>query len=116
MPVPSCAGSGYFLIFIDDELRYVKVSLLKIKDEVKNTFMKFKAAIENHLDKNIKALRIDNGLKYLGEEFNKHLEQWAIKREKSCHLKPQQKFWAGRKNCTLAKLARSLLLLSNLTQ
>ena len=57
MPVPSHAGSRYFVTFIDDKSRYVEVSFLKTKDEVKNAFMKFKAAVENRLDKKLKAVR-----------------------------------------------------------
>ena len=64
----------YFVTFSNDKSRYVEVSFLKTKDEVKNAFMKFKTALQNCLDKKIKALRTDNGLEYLGEEFNKHLE------------------------------------------
>lgn len=47
--VPSYGGSRYFVTFIDDKSRYTEVSFVKTKDEVKNAFLKYKAAVENRL-------------------------------------------------------------------
>lgn len=62
--VPSHAGSWYFITFINDKSRYIEVSFLKTKDETKNAFNKYKAAVANCLGKKLKILRSDNSLEY----------------------------------------------------
>lgn len=39
----------YFATFIDDKFRWIKVSFLKTKDEVKEAFKAYKTLVENHI-------------------------------------------------------------------
>lgn len=57
--VPSLGGSRYFATFVDDTARYIQISFIKTKDEVENTFVKYKVAVENRLGKKLKILRTD---------------------------------------------------------
>ena len=50
-PTVSLGGSSYFVTFIDDYSRKVLVYLLKIKDDVFNTFKKFRALVEKRNDR-----------------------------------------------------------------
>ncbi|XP_074293228.1 uncharacterized protein LOC141620194 [Silene latifolia] len=47
-------GKHYYVTFIDGCSRYTKVYLLRNKSEAEDMFMKFKAEVENQLDRNIK--------------------------------------------------------------
>ena len=54
MPSSSLSGYVYYVSFIDDFSRMTWIYFMKNKDEV---FSKFKALIENHIEKNIKIFR-----------------------------------------------------------
>ena len=45
------------------------IYFMKKKDEVFNKFKEFKALIENHIEKNIKTFRSDNGGEFISNEF-----------------------------------------------
>ncbi|KAE8728571.1 hypothetical protein F3Y22_tig00004205pilonHSYRG00041 [Hibiscus syriacus] len=55
-PVPSLAGSLYYVTFIDDSTRKVWVYFLKKKSEVFDTFKKWKAMVENETGLKVKRL------------------------------------------------------------
>ncbi|CAK9800955.1 Retrovirus-related Pol polyprotein from transposon TNT 1-94 [Anthophora plagiata] len=114
MRVKSVGGAAYFATFIDDASRWVKVCILKSKDEVKNAFKAYKALVENQTTRKIKILRTDNGLEYCGKEFTKYLEECGIKREQTASYSPQQNGVAERMNRTLLEMARCMLADSQL--
>uniref|UniRef100_A0A2P2R3Q1 Integrase catalytic domain-containing protein n=1 Tax=Rhizophora mucronata TaxID=61149 RepID=A0A2P2R3Q1_RHIMU len=66
------------LTFINDYSRKVWVFFLKNKNDVFQTFKKWKALIEKQTRKQIKWLRIDNGLEFCKGEFNKFYENEGI--------------------------------------
>ena len=45
------------------------IYFMKNKDEVFSKFKEFKALIENHIEKNIKTFRSDNGKEFTPNEF-----------------------------------------------
>ena len=57
----SLSGYAYYVSFIDDFSRKTWVYFMKNKDEVFSKFKEFKALIENHTEKKIKTIRLDNG-------------------------------------------------------
>ena len=59
--VVSFYGYKYFLTFIDDFSRRTWVYFLKLKSEVFNIFLAFKAFIEKEYGHQILKLRFDNG-------------------------------------------------------
>ena len=63
-PLPSASflGFKYFLTFIDDYSRHTWVYFLKLKSEVCNMFLGYKALVEKQSGHQIIKLRSDNGV------------------------------------------------------
>ena len=57
----SKGGKKWYITFVNDFSRYTKIYLLKFKNEAKEMFLKYKAEVENQLDRKIKRLRFDRG-------------------------------------------------------
>ena len=81
MPSTSLSGYEYFVTFIYGYSRKTWIYLLKTKSEVFRKFKEFKALIENHSERRIKTLRIDNGGEYTSKEFEAFYKEARIKRE-----------------------------------
>jgi hypothetical protein len=77
---PSKGGARYFVTFIDDFSRKVWLYALKSKDEVFETFKKWKMMIEKQTGKKIKRLRTDNDGEYTSVPFMKFCEDEVIAR------------------------------------
>ena len=56
-------GKRFYITFIDDYSRYTKVYLLRNKDEVRDTFIKYKNEEENQL-----SIRKLKGLELIGDQ------------------------------------------------
>ena len=85
MSVESFNGHRYFVTFIDDYSRSVKVYSIKHKSEVLQKFMEFEAAATNKVGRKIGNLRTDNG----GEsDFEQYLKKEGIKHETSVAHSP----------------------------
>ena len=82
-PIPSTSLSGYeyYVTFIDDYSRKTWIYFLKAKDEVFGKFKEFKALIENHSERRIKTLRIDDGGEYNSKYFESFCKEAGIKRK-----------------------------------
>lgn len=63
--IVSKGGKRYYITFIDDYSRYTKVYLLRSKDEAEIMFIKYKAEVENSLNRKIKRLRSDRSGEYM---------------------------------------------------
>ena len=61
MPSISLSGYEYYVTFIDDYSRKTWIYFLKNMSEVFQKFKEFKALRENHSERRIKILRLDNG-------------------------------------------------------
>ena len=70
MKTESLGGSCYFLLFTDDYSRMSWVYFLKFKFETFENFKKFKALVEKHSGRSIRALRTDRGGEFLSNDFN----------------------------------------------
>ncbi|GBN82131.1 Retrovirus-related Pol polyprotein from transposon TNT 1-94 [Araneus ventricosus] len=114
MRVESIGKPFYFATFVDDCSRFVHVYFLRSKDEVKSAFLEFKAYIENKLNCEIKTLQSDQGLAYVGPNYDHYLVKNGIKRERTCAYTPQINGIAERENRTLVSMARCLLIQSEL--
>ena len=60
-PVSSLRGLRYYITFIDDSSKKVRVYFLKNKYDVFETFKKWKAMVEMKTDLKVKCMRLDNG-------------------------------------------------------
>ena len=67
IPSTYLSGYEYYVTFIDDCSRNTWIYFLKKKSEVSKKFKELKALIENHSERIIKTLRIDNGGEYVSK-------------------------------------------------
>ncbi|CAK1597951.1 unnamed protein product [Parnassius mnemosyne] len=99
----------YFLSFIDDYSKLVKVYCIRSKDEVYDYLLQYVNEVQNLTGKTIKELRFDNGKEYM----NGRVFQFA--KEKGIIIKPcpayvhQLNGTAERYNRTLMDMGRCLL-------
>ena len=71
-------GYEYFITFNDDYLRYDYVYLMRQKSKAFEKFKEFRAEVENHLGKHIKAIRSNRSGEYLLGDFKDYLTQNGI--------------------------------------
>ncbi|EOY27496.1 Uncharacterized protein TCM_029332 [Theobroma cacao] len=114
MQTISLSGSAYYMIFIDDFLRYCWIYFLKHKSEAYNKFIQFKALVENEAEKSLKILRTDNGKEYCSNEFKSHLARCGIKHHLTVPYSPQQNGVCEHKNRTIIAMTGCLLYDKNL--
>ena len=116
MPVQSFAGKRYFVTFVDDYSRCVKVYFINQKSEVLQMFKEFEAAATNEAGCQIGTLRTDNAGEYMSSEFEKYLKEKGIKHETSVAYSPQQNGVAERMNRTLLESARAMVYHAGLSK
>ncbi|GJX89662.1 putative ribonuclease H-like domain-containing protein [Tanacetum coccineum] len=108
--VKSLMKKSYCLVVTDDYSRFSWVFFLATKDETSGILKTFKTGIENQLDHKVKVIRYDNGTEFKNSVMNEFCEIKGIKREFSVARTPQQNGVAARKNITLIKVARTMLV------
>ena len=86
----SLSGYVYYVSFIDGLSCKTWIYFLRGKNEVFNKFKEFKALVENHTEKKIKTLWLDNGRDFTSEEFKELCREYGIKMELSTLYNPQQ--------------------------
>jgi hypothetical protein len=69
LPSPSFSGFKYFLTFIDDFSRCTWVYFLKLKSEVFDMFLAYKALVEKQYGHQLQKLRTNNGGEYVNNKF-----------------------------------------------
>ena len=110
----SIGGAQYFLTFTDDKSRYSLVYIIKMKDQVYQCFLEWKALVEKAAKKKVRTFRTDNGGEYTSSQFENYLKAEGIRHELTVPKTPQQNGVAERLNRTLVEMARSMLLNSKL--
>jgi len=95
----SRGGKNYFVTFIDDFSRYIRVYLIKQKDEAFDMFLTYKAEVENQLNKKIKRIIADRGGEYV--LFNDYCVKECIIHEVTPPCSPESNAVVERKNKTL---------------
>jgi hypothetical protein len=88
----SIGGCKYYVSFIDDHTRKVKVNLMKHKGEMLQHFLNFKTMVKKEKGVSIKCLRSDGGGEYFSNEFSKYLKEHGIQRKYSKELFPIAKW------------------------
>nr|GFB66771.1 hypothetical protein [Tanacetum cinerariifolium] len=83
---------------------------LATKDETSRILKSFITEIENLVDNKVKIIRYDKGTEFKNRVMNEFCEEKGIKREYSVARTPQQNRVAERRNRTLIKAARTMVL------
>nr|GEV05358.1 hypothetical protein [Tanacetum cinerariifolium] len=112
--VNSLMKKSYYLIITDKFSRFYWVFFFATKDETSGILKTFIIGIENQLDYKVEVIRCDNGTKFKNSVMNQFCDMKRIKREFSVAKTPQQNGVVERKNKTLIKAARTMLVDSKL--
>nr|GEY81276.1 hypothetical protein [Tanacetum cinerariifolium] len=105
-------GKQHKASLTDDFSRFTWTFFLTTNDETSGILKKFITKIENLKDLNVKIIRCDNGGEFRNKEMNDFCSQKWIKREFSNARTPQQNGVIERRNRTLIKAARTMVLVN----
>ena len=89
MSTASTGGVKYFVVFINHKSAWCEVHLIAKKSQVLAAFKKYKARVENLLERRIKYVQSDNGTEFYYTEFE-NLEANGIQRKLTVPHTPQQ--------------------------
>ena len=89
LPFDSFYGFKYFLTFIDDYSRRTWIYFLKLKSEVFNMFLAYKALVEKQSGHQIIKLRSDNGGEYVNNKFTTFCTEQGIQQHHIVPYTPQ---------------------------
>ena len=78
LPYASFSGFKYLLLFFDDYSRCTSVYFLKLKSEVFNMFLAYKALVEKQFGHQILKLISDNGGEYVNNKFTTFCTEQGI--------------------------------------
>lgn len=109
MHTPSLGGSRYLLCVVDDHSRKTWMMPMASKGDTATMFKQFKVQVEKQTERQVKAVRSDNGGEYLSREFKDFLAEHGIVHQLSAPHTPQQNGVAERTNRTIIEMARALL-------
>ena len=109
-------GSRYYITFIDDSSRKVRVYFLKNKFDIFKTFKKWNAMVEIETSLKVKYLRSDNGGEYIDGRFSEYCAAQGIRMEKTILETPQQNGVDERMNRTFNERVRSMRLHAGLSK
>ena len=85
----SLGGKKYGLVIVDDYSRYTWVFFLKTKDEAKINFIDFAKQAQHKFDKEILAIRTDNGSEFKNCTLKEFLSDQGIEHQYSAPYTPQ---------------------------
>jgi transposase InsO family protein len=106
---PSFSRCKYFLTFIDEFSRRTWVYFLKLKSEVFDKFLFYKALVEKQSGHQIQRLRTDNGGEYVNNNFTSYCTTQGIQMQHTIPYTPQQNGVAKRNNRTLKEMANCMI-------
>nr|GEV70738.1 retrovirus-related Pol polyprotein from transposon TNT 1-94 [Tanacetum cinerariifolium] len=113
MRVASINGKWYVLVIVDDYSRYTWVHFLKTKDETQEVIKNFLKKIFVHLQTPVIIVRTDNETEFKNQVLKEYFDSVSITHETSATKTPQQNGVVERKNRTLVKAARTMLIFSH---
>ncbi|GKE84985.1 retrovirus-related pol polyprotein from transposon TNT 1-94 [Tanacetum coccineum] len=110
MRVASVNGKKYILVIVDDYSRFTWVKCLRSKYEALDFIIKFLKMIQVRLKVPIRRIRIDNGTEFVNQTLYEYYEKIDISHETSVACSPQQNGVVKRRNRTLIKATRTMLI------
>nr|GEX14036.1 Gag-Pol polyprotein [Tanacetum cinerariifolium] len=112
MRIASINGKRYVLVIVDDYSRYTWVHFLTSKDEAPEVIKTFLKRIYVLLQSLFIIIRTDNGTKFKNQVLKEYFDSVGISQKVSSVRTPQQNGVVERKNQTLVKAARTMLIFS----
>jgi transposase InsO family protein len=106
---PSFSGCKYFLTFIDDFSRHTWVYFSKLKSEVFDKFLAYKALVEKKYGHQLQRLRTDNGGEYVNNKFPSCYTAHGIQMQHIVPYASQQNGFVERKNRTIKEMANCMI-------
>ncbi|GKC79509.1 retrovirus-related pol polyprotein from transposon TNT 1-94 [Tanacetum coccineum] len=110
MRVQTINGKKYILVIVDDYSRFTWVKFLRSKDETPEFVINFLKQIQVGLNKTVRYIRTDNGTEFVNQILTKYYERVGIFNQKTVPRTPQQNGIVERRNRTLVKAARTMLI------
>nr|GEW97824.1 hypothetical protein [Tanacetum cinerariifolium] len=108
--VESVNGKKYVLVIVDDYSRFTWVKCLRSKDEAPDFIIKFLKIIQVRLKVSVRRIRTDNETGFVNQTLREYYEEVGISHETSVACSPQQNDVIERRNRTLIKAARTMLI------
>jgi len=102
-------GRHFFLLLVDDAMRFMWVSLLTAKSITADAIKRVQAEAEKACRRKLLVLRTDNGREFTAAEFADYCADEGITRHYSAPYSPQQNSVVERRNQTVVAMARALL-------
>nr|GFA68891.1 hypothetical protein [Tanacetum cinerariifolium] len=109
MRVESVNGKNYILVIIDDS-RFTCVKFLRSKKEALDFIIKFLRMIQVRLKVLVRRIQTDNGTEFVNQTLRDYYEEVDISHKTSVAHSPQQNGVVERRNRTLIKTARTMLI------
>ena len=113
-PVQTSEGFKYWITFIDDHSRYWCIALLKKKSDAFTALKNYKALMENHTGRRMKAVRDDKGGEWMSNVQKQFFAEQGIQFQHTVRAEPHQNGVAERANRTIAEHVTSMLTESHL--
>lgn len=110
MQTQTPSGKRYLVSFIDNYSSFTFICLLAHKSEVEKTLKQFIEFCKTKYGCKPKTIRSDRGREYTGRNITDLLKYEDIKIQLTAAFSPQQNGKAKRKNRTLIKMARCMLV------
>nr|GEX48437.1 putative ribonuclease H-like domain-containing protein [Tanacetum cinerariifolium] len=110
--VQTINGKKYILVIVDDYSRFTWVIFLRSKDETPEVVIKFIQQIQVGLNKTVRYIRTDNDTEFVNQTLTEYYERIGIFHQKTVPRTPQQNDVVERRNRTLVKAARTMLIFS----
>jgi transposase InsO family protein len=88
-PTLSLGGRKYYVTFTDDCTHYMKLDILRTKDQAFDAYKQFAAWADTQHGIKVKRLRSDRGGKYTGNAFSTFLQQQGMERHLTTADTPQ---------------------------
>ncbi|GJY16439.1 retrovirus-related pol polyprotein from transposon TNT 1-94 [Tanacetum coccineum] len=110
MRVVSVNGKKYILVIVDDYFQFTWVKCLRSKDEALIFIINFLKMIQVRLKETVSRIRTNNGTEFVNHTLREYYKKVGISHETTVARSPQQNGVVERRNRTLIKAARTMLI------
>lgn len=112
----SLDGKKYFMVVVDDFLRYNWVTFLRDKSQAFKEFLNICKRIQVEKDSTIKRIKSDHRREFENKKFSSCCKEFGVKHEFSAPKTLQQNGMDERKNITLLNMTTTMLSSKNIVK